>query len=102
MLPQSIWLSSQPSGSLPVLISLCLLLLWNRDKRGIWTIIHHAKSDRFLKEASVIDLKFKLLIAEVEQLLENQHLEQNQRIHPLASRVAPSLLRVTSLEQWPK
>ena len=39
-------------------------------------------------------MKLKLFIAEFEQLLQNQHLEQDQRINPLAPRVALSLLRV--------
>ena len=68
----------------------------------IWNAIHHAKTDKLLEGASVIDLKFKLLIAEIEQLLENQHLEEDQRINPLSPRVALTLLRVAFLKQWSK
>ncbi len=37
-----------------------------------------------LKGSPVIDQDFKIVIAEIEQLLKNQHLEENQRINPLS------------------
>jgi hypothetical protein len=44
------------------------------DCGGIWNAVHHAKPDKLLKEAFVIHLEFKLFVAEVEKLLENEHL----------------------------
>jgi hypothetical protein len=41
----------------------------------------------------------KLFIAEIEQLLKNQHLEEDQRINPLSPRVALPLMRVSFLQQ---
>ena len=72
------------------------------DRGGVWDVVHYAKTDKLLKGAPVIDLKFNLFIAEIEQLLNNQHLEEDQRINPLSPRVALSLLRITFLKQWSK
>ena len=72
------------------------------DSGGIWNIIHHSESDKFLEGAPVINLKFKLFITEVEQVLQNQHLEQDQRINPLSPRIALPLLRVALLKQRAK
>jgi hypothetical protein len=47
-------------------------------------------------------LEFKLFIAEVKKLLENQHLEEDYRINPLATCVAPALLRISLFKQRPK
>ena len=47
------------------------------DCGGIWNVVHHAKPDKLLKGASVIHLEFKLVIAEVEKLLENEHFEKD-------------------------
>ena len=65
------------------------------DCGGIWYAVHHTKPDKLLKGAPVINLEFKLFIAEVKKLLENKHLEQYQRINPLAPCIALALLRVT-------
>jgi hypothetical protein len=42
----------------------------------------------------------KFFIAQVEKLLEHQHLEKYQRINPLATSIALALLRVAHLKQW--
>ena len=47
------------------------------DCGGIWNVVHHAKPDKLLKGASVIHLEFKLVNAEVEKLLENEHFEKD-------------------------
>jgi hypothetical protein len=48
-------------------------------------VLHQAKGNgQLFKGSSVIYLEFKLFIAEVEELLENEHLEQDQRVDPLA------------------
>ena len=72
------------------------------DRGCIWNAVHYAKPDKLFEGAPVIDLKFELFIAEIEQLLKNQHLEEDQRINPLSPRVALSLLRITFLKQWSK
>lgn len=38
--------------------------------------------------------------AEAEKLLQNEHLEQNQRIYPFATCIALSLLGVTFIKKW--
>jgi len=72
------------------------------DCGGIWYIIHHAKPDKLLKGASVIHLEFKLVIAEVKKLLENEHLEKYQRINPLAPCIALALLSIALVKKWAK
>ncbi len=67
---------------------------------GVWNIVHHPKTYELLKRSPVIDLEFKFFIAQVEKLLEHQHLEQDQRINPLATSIALALLHVTHLKQW--
>ena len=57
------------------------------DRSCIRNAVHHAKSDKLFEGAPVIDLKFNLIIAELEQLLKNQHLEEDQRINPLSPSV---------------
>lgn len=47
-------------------------------------------------------LEFKLLIAEVEQLLQHQHLEENERINPLPASIALAFVAVTLFQQWPE
>jgi hypothetical protein len=64
--------------------------------------VHHAKTDKLFEGAPVIDLKFNLFIAEVEQLLKNQHLEEYQRINPLSPCIALPLLYIAFLKQWVK
>jgi len=44
-------------------------------------------------------LEFKLFIAEVEKLLENEHLEKDRRINPFASYVALPLVVVALVKQ---
>jgi hypothetical protein len=51
------------------------------------------------KLAPVIHLEFKLFIAEVEKLLENEHLEKDQRINQFASCVALPLVGVALVKQ---
>jgi hypothetical protein len=41
------------------------------DCSSIWNIIHHHKTDELLEGSSVIHLKFKLFITEVEKLLKH-------------------------------
>ena len=48
----------------------------------------------------MIYLELRLLIAKVEQLLENEHLQKDQRINPLASCIALALMRITLVKQW--
>ena len=72
------------------------------DCGGIWNAVHHAKPDKLLKRASVIHLEFKLVIAEVEKLLENEHLEKYQRINPLAPCIAFALLSIALVKNWAK
>ena len=72
------------------------------DRGCIWNAVHYAKPDKLFERAPVVDLKLKLFIAEVEQLLQNQHLEENQRINPLSSSVDLPVLRVASLKYWSK
>jgi hypothetical protein len=38
--------------------------------------------------------------AEVNKLLENKHLEQDQRINPLEPCISLALLRATSFKKW--
>ena len=80
-----------------LIVVISQLLPEEGDSGCIWNAIHHANIYKLLEGASVIDLKFKLFIAEIEKLLKNKHLEKNQQIKPLASRVALPLLRVTFL-----
>lgn len=44
------------------------------DCAGIFNAVSHTKPDKLLKGAPVIHLEFKVFIAEVEKLLENEHL----------------------------
>ena len=70
------------------------------DCGGIWNVVHHAKPDKLLKGASVIHLEFELVIAEVEKLLENEHLEKDQRINPLAPCIALAFLSISLVKKW--
>ena len=72
------------------------------DSGSTWNAVHHAKPDKLLKGASVIHLKFGLVIAEVEKLLENEHLEKDQRINPLASCIALVILSMALVKKWAK
>jgi hypothetical protein len=63
--------------------------------RTIRDTVHHTKTDKLLKGAPVIYLEFKLLVTKVKKLLENQHLEKDQGINPLAYCIALSLMRIT-------
>jgi hypothetical protein len=65
------------------------------DCGGIWNVVHHTKPDKLLKGASVIHLVFKLVIIEDEKLLENKHLEKDQRINPLAPYIALPFLSIS-------
>ncbi len=62
--------------------------------------IHHSKFGKFLQRALVVDLKFKLCTAEGEKLLENKHLEKDQRINPLTPCIALALLRIALIKKW--
>ena len=70
------------------------------DCGGIRNAVHHTKPDKLLKGAPVIHLKFKLFIAEVEKLLENEHLEKDQRINPFAPCIGLALLDIALVKQW--
>ena len=75
------------------------------DCGGIWNAVdhtkpHHTKPDKLLKGASVVHLEFKLFIAQVEKLLENEHLEKDQRINPLAPCIALALVLIALVKQW--
>jgi len=55
----------------------------------------------------VVYLEFKLFTsaqgytyAEVKKLLEYKHLEQDQRINPLAHCISVALLRATPFKKW--
>ena len=72
------------------------------DCGGIWNAVHHAKTDRLLKRTSVVHLEFKLVIAEVEKLLENEYLEQDQRIDPFAVCIALAILSIDLVKKWAK
>ena len=48
-----------------------------REGDGIWDVVHDAKTHKLFEGTPVIDLKFKLVTAEVEKLLENEHLEKD-------------------------
>ena len=72
------------------------------DCGGIWNVVHHAKPDKLLKGASVIHLEFKLVIAEIEKLLENEDLEKDQRINPLSFCIAFALLNIALVKKWPE
>jgi hypothetical protein len=67
---------------------------------GIWNTVHHTKPDKLLKGASVVHLEFKLFIAQVEKLLENEHLEKDQRVNPLAACIALELVLIALVKQW--
>ena len=71
--------------------SLCRACLW---------LHHHTEPDKLLKGASVVHLEFKLFIAQVEKLLENEHLEKDQRVNPLAPCIAPALVLIALVKQW--
>ena len=58
-------------------------LLEEGDSGGIWNFDHHSKTHKPLEGAPFINLKFQLFIAAVEKLLENEHLEKDQRVNPL-------------------
>ena len=66
---------------------------------GISNAIHHTKPDKFLKRASVIHLEFKLFIAQIEKLLENEYHEKDQRINPLSPRIAFALVLIALVKQ---
>jgi hypothetical protein len=68
------------------------------DRGCIRNAVHYAKHDKLFEGAPVIDLKSNLFIAEIEQLLKDQHLEEDQRINPLSPRVALPVLRVGFLK----
>ena len=70
------------------------------DCGGIWNPVHHTKPDKLLKGASVVHLEFKLFIAQVEKLLENEHLEKDQRVNPLAPCIALALVLIALVKQW--
>ena len=72
------------------------------DCGGIWNAVHHAKPDKLLKGASVVHLEFEFVIAEVEKLLENERLEKDQRINPLAPCIALALLSIALVKNWAK
>ena len=80
----------------------CLANTFSEDSHGcgVWDIVHYPKTYELLKGSSVIDLKFKFFIAQIEKLLEYQHLKKNQWINPLATNVALALLLVPHLKQW--
>jgi hypothetical protein len=70
------------------------------DSSSIWNAVHHSKTHKLLEGAPVIDLEFQLFIAEVEKLLENEHLEKDQRVNPLAPCIAPALVLIALVKQW--
>ena len=64
------------------------------DGGGIWDTVHDTKTNKLLEGTPVIDLEFKLFIAEVEELLENQHLEEDQWIDSLSACIALSFVLI--------
>ena len=66
---------------------------------GIWNAVHHTEPDKLLKGAPVVHLEFKLFIAQVEKLLENEHLEKDQWINPLAPCIALALVLIALVKQ---
>jgi hypothetical protein len=60
--------------------------------------VHNVKVNKFLKAAPVIYLEFDLFIAQVEKMLEYQHLKKNQWINPFAPYIALALLRVAPIK----
>ena len=69
------------------------------DGGGIQDVVHDAKFHDLLKGSPVIDLKFELFIAEVEMLLQNQHLDHDQWIDLLAPCVDLALFRINPFKQ---
>ena len=69
---------------------------------GIGNGIHHAQSNKDLEGAPVVDLEFKFFITEVEQLLQHQHLEENERIKPQPASIALASFALTMFQQWPE
>ena len=55
---------------------------------------------KLLKGAPVIHLEFKIFIAEIEKLLENEHLEKEKRINPLSPFIVLALLDIALVKQW--
>ena len=62
--------------------------------------IVQTKSHKLLKGAPVIHMELKSLIAKVEKLLENEHLEQDQRINPHGHCIALPFMSVALIKQW--
>jgi len=72
------------------------------DGSSVWNTIHMTQSNKLLKASPVIDLKFKLFIAEIEKLLKNQNFEECDRIAFLLNCIDLALLRLTPFKQRPK
>jgi len=70
------------------------------DCGGIWNAVHHTEPDKLLQGASVVHLEFKLFIAQVEKLLENEHFEKDQRVNPLTTCIALALMLIALVKQW--
>jgi len=69
------------------------------DCVGIWNAVHHAKPYKLPKKRLVINLKFKLVIAKVEKLVENENLRKDRWINPLASCIALALLSIALVKK---
>lgn len=70
------------------------------DCGAIWNAVDHTKPDKLLKGESVVHLEFKFFIAKVQKLLENEHLEKDQQINPLAPCIAHAFVLIALVKQW--
>jgi len=70
------------------------------DCAGIWNSVQHTNTDKLLRGASVVHLEFKLFIAQVEKLMDNEHLEKDQRVNHLAPCIALALVLISPVKQW--
>lgn len=56
--------------------------------------IHHVKANKLLEGTPIIVLESEIFVSQIKELLENEHLEQDQRIDSFAAFVALALLRI--------
>jgi hypothetical protein len=76
-------------------------VLRKRPQRQFTAKGTHSRSLRPLNPRLSRDsLEFKLIIAQVEKLLENEHLEKDQWVNPLAPCIALALAVIALVKQW--
>jgi hypothetical protein len=70
------------------------------DCGGIWNPVHHTRPEKLFEWASVVHLGLTLFIAQLEKLWENEHLDKDQRVNPLAPCIALALVLIALVKKW--